>query len=211
MYSDRLLALALFGSVLSALAGAEATAATTGVLAHVRAVDPGSGPLESAPSPDTTPHRDRRPTVVSERVTPTGKELTETRDVPVSSLTPGLKALGFATTYWVSVTCTATVDDPHPSHHVPGTVNVVIRSSCTQSIPMTWLKVSLHRLNGSSYGVVSVSPLGTGPGWPKQVETNAAFTTSCAFWWGFGDVVWFWPNGDVSHHNIESVHKILGC
>jgi len=46
-----------------------------------------------------------------------------------------------------TIVCTPTVQNPHKSTHVPGTVNVVVTLSCTQPVPGINIRAALY-LNG---------------------------------------------------------------
>jgi hypothetical protein len=43
------------------------------------------------------------------------------------------------------ITCTGNVQHPHKSSHVPGTVNVVVTVTCTQSVPVIGIRAALYR------------------------------------------------------------------
>lgn len=56
-----------------------------------------------------------------------------------------------------TISCTTTVDNPHNSSHVPETVNVVARMTCTAPVPEIRLKVALYH----NRGLVAESPVRT--------------------------------------------------
>jgi hypothetical protein len=73
--------------------------------------------------------------------------------------------------------CTMQVQDPHPSSHVNGTINVVGTASCTVTMTEIYVKVTLQRADGASWpGTTNdyfntaqqqanaAAPCGAGPG-----------------------------------------------
>lgn len=71
--------------------------------------------------------------------------------------------------------CQGQTDNPHKSTHVPGTVNVVARSSCGISVPTIRVITALQRWNFPFWSTVGNSPLvQSSPG--SYVQTNAAAT-----------------------------------
>jgi hypothetical protein len=44
-----------------------------------------------------------------------------------------------------TIVCTPTVQNPHKSTHVPGTVNVVVTLSCTSAVPQINIRAALYK------------------------------------------------------------------
>jgi len=43
------------------------------------------------------------------------------------------------------IVCTLSVHNPHKSHHVHGTVNVVVTTTCTSAVPVVNIRAALYR------------------------------------------------------------------